>query len=194
MTRMCLHEHNVMGPTLHPRHIACRTALAQKSPFFLKKKMKRHTKAKRRSKQQMQVVSWVLLVSCCSSCLGKTELLGERVGEAAGPPNTGGRNFPTRHIQCTHCDAWMSLELSVAATLLCTFDGVSKFFPVSSFAVPFPLFGFAYFIFVVFELPYLPVFIAQVSSHSGAFQCPLTFSWQFFRLGCLLLPMRDLSA
>ena len=40
----------------------------------------------------------------------KTGLLGERVGEVAvlGPLNTGGSNTPTKHIQCAHCDAWLS--------------------------------------------------------------------------------------
>ena len=57
----------------------------------------------------------------------KSGSLGERAGEAAvpGPANFGGSNIPTKHIQHTHCEAWMSsnsafwrhgVELSVVAT------------------------------------------------------------------------------
>ena len=75
-------------------------------------RMIRHTKAKRKQKQQMQVFSWVPLLSGAVFMLfivsWETGLLGERVGEAAvtGPPNTGGSNPPTK--PCDHCDAWMS--------------------------------------------------------------------------------------
>ena len=85
--------------------------------------MSRHTKAKRKREQQMHVVIWVLLLSRARFLLltvsGKTGLLGERAGETAvlGPPNTGGSNLPTTHIQCTHCDAWMSSKFSAVATL-----------------------------------------------------------------------------
>ena len=43
--------------------------------------------------------------------------------------------------------------------LLCTTDVFSEFFSVSSFAVPFLLSDFTYFVFVVLMVPYLPVFI-----------------------------------
>ena len=74
--------------------------------------MIRHTKAKRKQKQRMQVVSWVPLVSGAVFMLfivsWETGLPGERVGEAAvlGPPNAGGSNLPTNPR--AHCDASMS--------------------------------------------------------------------------------------
>ena len=78
--------------------------------------MIRHTKAKRKWKQQMQVVSWVPLLSGAVFMFfivsWETGLLGERVREVAVPvpPNTGGSNLPTK--PCAHCDAWMSSNLA----------------------------------------------------------------------------------
>ena len=50
------------------------------------------------------------LVLCCSSSLGKLDcwenVLGRRL--CLDHQNTGGSNLPTEHIQCAHCDAWMS--------------------------------------------------------------------------------------
>ena len=63
--------------------------------------------------------------------------------------------------------------------LVASFDGFSELFPVLSFAVPFPSSDFAYVIFVMLKLPYLPVFIAQLTSRSGDFECLLAFSCQF---------------